>query len=341
MAIQTAGHKPYEIVHDNQGGHKKADSAGLFSKICHIHRTTAPYNAPSKTIESAFGRFQTQFLHQDWRFTGQNITAKKATSRPNLEFIEANRDNLYTLNELKDAYAAMRQRWNEAVHPATGMQRIEMYRNSKNAETQQVTLADMVEMFWLETEKPSTFTSQGIEITVKGNKYRYEVFSSPGVPDHEWRREHTFQQFFVKYDPYDMTSVRLYRKDAAGEMRFERVAEPYMVIHRAIQEQADGEAAFIRQEQSANLNDRIERQAVAWQIETTHGVAPEQNGLSTPKMKGVTKKAQEELDRQRQRRTKTYSRNPEEYQIGRAAKVVSLMTCDELENETLNMAEKL
>mgnify|MGYP000402835731 FL=1 len=33
MAIQTSRHKPYEIVCDNQGGHKKNAALGLFSKI--------------------------------------------------------------------------------------------------------------------------------------------------------------------------------------------------------------------------------------------------------------------------------------------------------------------
>lgn len=109
MAIQKSGHKPYEIVYDNQGGHKKLDSDGFIGKICRVHRPTQPYNGESKTIESVFGRFQAQVLHKDWRFTGQNVTAKKASSRPNVEFIEANKDSLYTLEELKDAYAAARE----------------------------------------------------------------------------------------------------------------------------------------------------------------------------------------------------------------------------------------
>ena len=113
MAIQTSKHKPYEIVHDNQGGHKKLDADGLFKKLCHVHRTTQPYNGESKTIEAVFGRFQQQVLHKDWRFTGQNITAKKMSSRPNLEFIEENKDSLYTLEELKDAYAKATKEWNE------------------------------------------------------------------------------------------------------------------------------------------------------------------------------------------------------------------------------------
>ena len=63
MAIQVSKHKPYEIVHDNQGGHKKLDTDGLFKKLCHVHRTTQPYNGESKTIEAVFGRFQQQVLH--------------------------------------------------------------------------------------------------------------------------------------------------------------------------------------------------------------------------------------------------------------------------------------
>ena len=161
MAIQKSGHKPYEIVYDNQGGHKKLDSDGFIGKICRVHRPTQPYNGESKTIESVFGRFQAQVLHKDWRFTGQNVTAKKASSRPNVEFIEANKDSLYTLEELKDAYAAARKEWNEGVHPATGERRIDMYEKSVNEETQEVTLHDMVDMFWVFTKRMATFTDGG------------------------------------------------------------------------------------------------------------------------------------------------------------------------------------
>lgn len=83
MAVQVSGHKPYEIVHDNQGGHKRLEKEkgkkepGFFDLICHVHRPTAPYSGQSKTIESIFNRFQQQELNKDWRFTGMNITAKR------------------------------------------------------------------------------------------------------------------------------------------------------------------------------------------------------------------------------------------------------------------------
>lgn len=331
MAIQVSGHKPYEIVHDNQGGHKKLQNQQFFDKLCHIHRTTAPYNGASKTIESVFGRFQMQVLHKDWRFTGQNITAKKDSSRPNMEFIEANKDKLYTYDELKAAYLKARTEWNEMAHPATGEQRIKMYEQSENPETPVVTPSNMIDMFWVTCDRMSTFTSSGIEITVKGKKRVYEVMTEAGVPDIAWRRLHTYERFVVKYDPYDFGSIRLYRKDKAGELRFERVAEPYMVIHRAIQEQTEGEATFIRQQQKATEESRIERQVAAKAIEYAEGVAPEQHGLSTPDLKGVTADVQRQIDR----RTRKYSKEPEELSLGRVTKKVSKMDWSDLEEQPI------
>lgn len=321
MAIQKSGHKPYEIVYDNQGGHKKLDSDGFIGKICRVHRPTQPYNGESKTIESVFGRFQAQVLHKDWRFTGQNVTAKKASSRPNVEFIEANKDSLYTLEELKDAYAAARKEWNEGVHPATGERRIDMYENSVNEETQEVTLHDMVDMFWVFTKRMATFTDQGLQVTIKGEKRQYEVCSSPGVPDHEWRRKHTYERFIVAYDPYDFASIRLYTKGTDGSLRFERTAEPYILIHRALQDQqGTDDAKFIRQEQEANLQDRIERTVAGRTIAAEHGTDAEQQGLHSPKLKGTTADVQRQIDHRMER----YSQPPEQYQLGRHTKSLSL-----------------
>ena len=321
MAIQTSGHKPYEIVYDNQGGHKKLDADGFIGRICHVHRPTQPYNGESKTIESVFGRFQSQVLHKDWRFTGQNVTARKASSRPNVEFIEANKDSLYTLDELKAAYAAARQEWNEGAHPATGERRIDMYTSSTNDETPEVTPWDMVDMFWVFAKRPATFTDQGLQITIKGKRRQYEVFASPGVPDHEWRRRHTYEQFTVAYDPYDYTSIRLYTKGGDGSLRFERTAEPYVVIHRALQDQrSTDDAKFIRQEQEANLQDRIERTVAGRRIAAEHGMDAEQHGLRAPKLKGATA----EVERQIAHRLEKYARAPEDAALGRHTKALSL-----------------
>ena len=178
----------------------------------------------------------------------------------------------------------------------------------------------MLDMFWQFTQKPVTFTDSGIQITVKGRKYPYEVFSSPGVPDHDWRMKNTYKQFIVAYDPYDMTSVRLYEKEPDGSLRFNTVAGPYIVIPRAIQNQQEGDAKFIRQEQAANLEDRIRRLVAGKEIEYEHGVAPEQHGMKTPRLKGTNAEVQCEIDR----RLARYRKDPEEFQLGRVSKLVSL-----------------
>ena len=256
------------------------------------------------------------------------------SSRPNLEFIEENKDSLYTLEELKDAYAKATKEWNEMAHPAYGKSRQEAYDNSVNEETQQVTAHDMVDMFWVTAKRMSTFTDQGISVTIKKEKRQYEVMSEPGVPDYEWRRQHTYERFVVKYDPYDFGSVRLYKKEADGSLRFERVAEPYVVIHRAIQEQTEGEAVFIRQEQAANTTDRIERTVAGREIEKAHGVMPEQHGLRSPKPKGMTAAERRQIER----RTGIYSKAPEEYKIGRKTKQVSLEDWSKVETAVVDMA---
>ena len=328
MAVQRSGHFPFEFVHDNQGGHKKANSAGLFDRSSHVHRSTRPYNGASKTIESVFGRFQQQVLHQYWNFTGQNVTAKRATSRPNLEFIQANRASLPTRDELLATYAKAREQWNQMPHPATGQSRTEMYEASRNPQTEVATEAAIIETFWCQSRQDIIFTSQGITLTVGGTAHQYEVFSAPGVPDHEWRRQNTLQSFVVRYDPDDLQSIRLYRRDKAGQLRFERIAQTYMVIHRAIQEQTEGEARFIRQEQQAQQQDRIERVAQGRAAQLDHGTAPEQQGLQQPALRGVTREVNDEIER----RTRRY-RQLAQVEPGQATKTISLLTFDRLDDD--------
>ena len=64
-----------------------------------------------------------------------NSHPRRRSCRPNLEFVEANKDRLYSFAELKNRYMKARREWNEAKHPETGISRIEMYRSSVNDET--------------------------------------------------------------------------------------------------------------------------------------------------------------------------------------------------------------
>ena len=293
MAIETAGHKPYEIVTDNQGGQKKAIAKQFFSAICRVARPTAPYNAQGKSIEAVFGRFQSQVLHKNWRFTGGNISSKEAW-KINREFIEANKEKLYTYEELLEAYAVARQEWNAMLHHKTGIAREKMYRDSVNPQAVEVSEYDMVDMFWIRTERPSVFTAGGIKIQYQKKEYTFEVLAEDGMPDMEWRNRNTGREFVVRFDPLTLDRALLYTETPMG-LRYETVAYPYITIHRAIQEQAEGEMDFIRWNDEANKRERVRRQLEAHALEMEHGVAPEQHDLRTPAAKGISEREYERL----------------------------------------------
>lgn len=310
MAVQRSGHKPYEIVHDNQGGHNKLNrqgkkpigdekGKGFLDRLCHIHRPTMPYNGESKTIENIFGRFQQQVLARYFNFTGQNVTAKKLTSRPNMEMVAANRDQMPTLLELCELYAQCREEWNEMKHPKYDGSRIAMYEGSVNEETPVVGKYEMQDMFWIMSEKPVTFTDSGIKMTIDKKHYHWEVFTvdenGVQIPDREWRRLHTWEKFYVQYDPQDMTTVNLYSIDRAKKLHFCTVAKPYMQIHRAMQDQSAEEKARIHADIERGKQDRIERVAAGRNIAQRHGTDPEQNGLYYPKLKGLTAEQHQQL----------------------------------------------
>lgn len=290
MAVERAGAKPYEIVVDNQGGHKKLAAQGFFKKLCTLYRNTMPYNGQSKTIESVFGRMQQQIMHGLWGFTGQNITAVKKNSRPNMEFIEANRHALPTLDELKEVYARLREEWNNAAHPDTGLSRMDMYKESVNPLTVPVSELDRVQMFWLKSGKPVTYTNQGIEITINKVDYQYEVYAEGGIRDEEFAMNNTGRRFYVMYDPYDMTLVELWKEYSDG-LVLAAQATPKLSIWRNTQQRTHEESVRMRAQLESNKATRAAIHLSTEDFDLEEQIAAELLGLSTPKLKGISEEA--------------------------------------------------
>ena len=325
MALITAGHRPYEVVHDNQGGHKKKEAVEFLEKLpVRVHRTTAPYSGQSKTIESVFGRFQSQILCQSPLYTGANVTAKKASSHVDMEFVSANLHKLPTESELAAVYEEYRNMWNSARHPSTGVSRMEMYLSSANPATPAVTEEDMVELLWWTTEKPVAYTGDGLQVTIDRRKYKFEVHEAPGVYDYDFLDRNLGRRFYVKYDPCDLSSVRLYTLSSTGGLRFERVAVPPLRIHRNIQEQTEGEQAMIRANIEANRQAYIRRQVEAQTIERKHGMSIEQQGYVRPALPGADKRTEDEIARQVHKRTRNLKPRYDRMSAGQRLKELSL-----------------
>jgi hypothetical protein len=288
MAIQFSGQKPYQIGYDNQGGHRKLENGNFLNKVAHLAIRTQPYNGKSKTIESAFGRFQDQFMKQDWYFTGQNITATTRESRANMEFILGNKHNLKSLDEIARVYALRREQWNQAAHPATGKPRIEMYRESVNPKAVKVNLWDMVDIFWIMRPEPVTLNAYGLSFTDKKVKYDYLVYRD-GTPDIEWHRSNIDRKFWIKYDPDDLSLVYLYKKDSAGQLRFATEAMTKVVVARGKQEQTCEDAVWIHTVNEANKREIIKDNDDVNKVLREFHMAPEDYGLNSPGIPGITK----------------------------------------------------
>lgn len=293
MAVETAGHLPYEIVTDNQGGQTSRAAREFFQKICRVCRTTAPYNPQSKTIESCFGRFQRQVLAKDWRFTGGNISSKESW-RINREFADANKESLYTFEELCAAYAAARREWNSMPDAERGVTRMEAYLASSNPETEAYLPSDAERLFWSSTATAVRFTTSGITVTVGGRAHAYEVLTDDGRPDMEWRAKNTGRSFVVRYDPLDLSQVRLYEETKSG-LRFSATGKPYLTVQRNIQEQTSADVEVIRNNDAANKMMLVESSLEGKAAELENGTSPEQHGLVTPGVKWASEKAYERL----------------------------------------------
>lgn len=289
-AFERTGFMPYELVSDNQAGFTSKAAQRWRAKLETISHTTTPENGKSKTIESAFGRFQAEVLHRHINYTGGNITAKSSKTKVDVAKIIQNVEALPTYEEVRAQNEADINIWNSLPHPKfAGKSRMDVYRASVNP--QAIALTDIIreKVFYIATEKASTFRASGIEVTLNGVKRVYEVFSAPNTPDLEWRRKNTGREFVVEYDPHDLSRVRLCIDDPNYGLQFNTWAEPYMMIHRAMQDQVEGERSSIISALNANKKEIVRRDLQTRALQMKYGVGYESAGYNAPLPQGVSR----------------------------------------------------
>lgn len=289
MAVTTSGHRPYEIRFDNQGGHKKLGAGQFMEKLTHLAIKTQPYNGKSKTIESAFGRYQSQVMKKLWYFTGQNIDTKKEESKANMEFILANAQNLPTLKEAIAAYVEARTEWNQAKHFDTARPRMEMYLGSKNPQAPELDMFQLVDIFWMLRPKPVTLSAYGLTFIEQKTKHTYMVYDEDRMPNLEFLNNNIDRRFWVKFDPEDMTTVYLYDKTASG-LRFVTAAETKLQTARNIQEQEKWEAEYYQRVSKKVKENRITQRDKVDEILEQFNRRPQDYGLNPAPLKGIESK---------------------------------------------------
>lgn len=276
MAVNHAQAKPYQLLYDNQGGHKAGVSQEFFSRLCKHHFPAAPYNAQSKPIEMIIGRFQHKVMSQFWFFTGQNITARSLDSRAVTDYIKQRIDKLPTLDEVAALMKQLVEQWNAGINSRTGKARLASYHESINPTHTAIDYTDMVDLFWLKTDRPVTYTRGGLRLEVHGVRYEFEVMTDAGQPDVQFMRKHVQDKFVVAYDPDDLSHVRLYQEYSDG-LRFIAAAYEKQSHPRALQDYSEDSAAGIRNMMRVRKEQLNGVQAALQQIKEESGVLNEED----------------------------------------------------------------
>ena len=292
-AVENVGVFPYELVNDNQSSATTRQVKEWLSRCVQVPRTSAPHNGPSKAIESVFGRFQTEVLSKHWNSTGQNVTSKKDSSRPDIDFTERNVASLPNYQECVAMYEADVQAWNNSLHPDQaryqGMTRMDVFRSSSCPDCAALSDASRKDAFWITSQKSVRYTNNGFRVTIDGSQFIYEVQTADGYPDLEWLDAHNQHDFWYRYDPYDLSVIKLYTFDPKTGYRYVADAATKQMIHRDIWSQNEFDAGYIRGVEQRVKEHTVKRHLMVKEIEKEFGTAPEQHGLVSPLPAGVTK----------------------------------------------------
>ena len=298
-AVEFAGVFPYELVNDNQSSATTNQVKEWLGRCVQVPRTTAPHNGPSKSIESIFGRFQSTVLARHWNFTGQNITAKKDSSRTAIDFTLGNIAALPHYQECVAMYEADVRVWNTSLHPDQarypGMTRMDVYRRESCPDCAAVTDASRADAFWIKSKDPVTYTNSGLKVTIKGETFLFEVQGADGYPDLDWLDANNGRKFFYSYDPRDISVAKLYSYEPKTGYRYEATALPKVRIHRDIWSQTKEDGGYIREMEERVKEHAVRRHQLVKDIEREFGTAPEQRGLRSPLPAGVTRTEYERI----------------------------------------------
>ncbi|MEZ5195074.1 MAG: hypothetical protein R2764_01340 [Bacteroidales bacterium] len=175
MAVRNANAKPYQLLHDNQGGHKKPKARHFTANWQRSLSQHEPYRPTGKAVEQAFGKFQLMFLSELPFWTGFNRAShSKQNYAPDYNILQQNIDMLPTYDEVVKA-ACVFEKWN--THALAGSASPnEIYESKRNPEEQPISLDELAELFF-DIQGPKKYYAYvlSLELMVKINCMRFTV----------------------------------------------------------------------------------------------------------------------------------------------------------------------
>lgn len=261
MALRNAGAKPYQLLFDNQGGHKNHTSRAFYKKMATVVFPTRAYRPSGKPIEQSFKDFQTLKMAEFPFWTGFGRPTHATVSyRPDMEGMKQHIDLLPTYEELVLLFDVVVEEWNDLNFNGKGSPN-EIYAQSINPEQMPLALEELADMFWNETE-PIKYHEQGLYLIRNREKVLFEVYTPEGDVDYAFRRNYLHQKFIVKYDPDgEYTDIGLYQLHPTGGLQKIATASPKRSTNRSVKYHKEGDVAWVGrqmdlEEQMMDLMDK-------------------------------------------------------------------------------------
>lgn len=222
QAVNHSGCKPFLFTYDKQSGHTSARMQDLYDRLpakggTHYSHKVGRKSSPAEQI---FNRLQQQVISKMWFSDKQGIKVRKATNRPNTDFIVEYKDALPSVDDFNKIFQALVNQWNSGAQEDWTMTRTQMY-EQPTEHREDIDMMDQISMFWIDETKPKKYYAHGLPMTVEGKDYLFEVYDQSGKVDLEFRRKWVNEKLIVRYDPeYLSDYVALYELTASGEKRF-------------------------------------------------------------------------------------------------------------------------
>ncbi|WP_264521170.1 transposase family protein [Flavobacterium sp. N1994] len=221
-AVSEAGCRPFLFTYDKQSGHTSGKMQNLYDRLpakggAHYSHKVGRKSSPAEQI---FNRLQQQVISKMWFSDKQGIKVRKATNRPNTDFIVEYKEALPTVDEFNNIFQALVNQWNSRSTESMEFSRNEMF-EQETEHREEIDIMDQLSLFWIDETKEKKYYAHGLPLTVEGKDYLYEVYNENGQVDLDFRRKWVNEKLIVRYDPeYLNEYVALYELRPSGEKRF-------------------------------------------------------------------------------------------------------------------------
>lgn len=215
MGCKMEGIKPKEIRSDKGSAMVSGETKELFENLGCLAYPTATGNARAKKIESMQQHINEKVIKYFENRSGWNITTKSLDSKQNPDKFRVNWKDFPSKTEVAAQIRLAMAMWNEMEIKKYGKSPNEIYEQAEEKGLP-ITQLELIEQFYIWRKRGKKLLSyrfdyRGLTMDVGGERYRY-------IPDVETAKElaafvnkHAdVTDFYVKYDPSDMSEIGMY-----------------------------------------------------------------------------------------------------------------------------------